>query len=154
MRKRMILAFGSLLALPTVSQDLPKLPSQAQCRFSDGTTITVGYSNERKSYLFATDGRLVTIRGIRVPPGDYAISLTKDAHNKWGLRMKKQVLKTGDSVLPPFPMSVATRSSPPAENLPVTFDQTGGSCMMYWRQGSSVLSLEFTRENADLPVSE
>lgn len=153
MRSHTILAFGFLLAVRAVSQEAPRLPAQAQCRFSDGTTITVSYSNERKSYLFATDGSLVTIRGTRVPAGDYAASPTKDADNNWALRMKKQILKTGDWVLPPLPMSVATRSLP-AETFPVAFDQTGGSCMMYLRQKSYVLSLEFTRENTDMPVSE
>jgi hypothetical protein len=152
MRTQTILALALFLAVRAGSQDAPKVPVQAQCKFSDGTTIAVAYSNERKSYLFTTDGSLVTIRGIRVASGDYAVSLTNDGDNKWALRMKKQILKSGDRVLPPLPMSVATRSFP--AEIPVAFDQTGGSCMMYWRRKSSVLSLEFTRENTDMPVSE
>jgi hypothetical protein len=58
-------------------------------------------------------------------------------------------------VLPPLPMSVATKALP-VGNLPEVFDQTGGSCGMYWRQkdSNSLLSLEFTRENTDMPVSD
>jgi hypothetical protein len=52
-------------------------------------------------------------------------------------------------------MSVAMKALP-VGSLPVVFDQTGGSCMMYWRQkdSNSLLSLEFTRENTDMPVSD
>jgi len=155
MRTQTILTFALFLAVQAASQDAPKLPAQAQCKFSDGTTISVSYSYERKSYLFTSDGSLVTIRGVRVPSGDYAVSPAKDRYNNWTLRMRKQVLKTGDWVLPPLPMSVATQALP-VGSLPVVFDQTGGSCMMYWRQkdSNSLLSLEFTRENTDMPVSD
>lgn len=153
MGARTILALGLLLAVRAAAQEVPKLPAQAQCKFSDGTTITVSYSEERKSYRFATDGILVTIRGIRVPAGDYAVLAAKDSDNNWVLRMRKQTPKSGDGVLPPLPMSIATRSLPTG-NFPVAFEQTGGSCMMYWRQKTSntLLSLEFTRENTDMPV--
>ena len=155
MRTQTILAFVLFLAVRAASQDPPELPAQAQCKFSDGTKISVSYSYERKTYLFTTDGSLVTIRGVRVPSGDYAVSPAKDQDNNWTFRMRKQILKTGDRVLPPLPMSVAAKALP-VGNLPVVFDQTGGSCMMYWRQkeSNSLLSLEFTRENTDLPVSD
>jgi hypothetical protein len=155
MRTRTILAFALFLAVRAASQDAPRLPAQTQCKFSDGTKISMSYSYERKSYLFTTDGSLVTIRGIRVPSGDYAVSPARDQDHKWALRMRKQILKKGDWVLPPLPMSVATKALP-VGSLPVVFDQTGGSCMMYWRQkdSNSLLSLEFTRENTDMPVSD
>ena len=155
MRTQTILAFALFLAVQAASQDAPKLPVAAQCKFSDGTKVSLSYSYERESYLFTTDGRLVTIRGIRVPSGDYAVSPAKDQDNNWKLRMRKQILKTSDRVLPPLPMSVATKALP-VGSLPVVFDQTGGSCMMYWRQkdSNSLLSLEFTRENTDMPVSD
>lgn len=154
MKAQTILALALFLSVRAASQDAPKALAQAQCKFSDGTKIRVSYSSERKSYLFTTDGSLVTIRGVRVPSGDYAVLPAKDQNNHWTLRMRKQILKTGDWVLPPLPMSVATKALP-AGNLPVVFDQTGGSCLMYWRQDSnSLLSLEFTRENTDMPVSD
>lgn len=152
MRAETILALGLLVAVRAVSQE-PKLPAQAQCAFSDGTKITVSYSGERRSYLFATDGSLITVRGVRVPSGDYVVSPAKDHDNNWMLSMKKQVLRKDDWLLPPLPMSIAAKALPVA-NLPIVFDQTGGSCMMYWRQKGSVLSLEFTRGNTDMPVSD
>ena len=129
MRTQTILAFALFLAVRAASQDAPKVPAQAQCKFSDETKISVSYSYERKSYLFTTDGSLVTIRGVRVPSGDYAVSPAKDQDNNWRLRMRKQILKTGDWVLPPLPMYVATKLLP-VGSLPVVFDQIGGSCMI------------------------
>lgn len=154
MRTPLLLACALLVAVSSVSQNAPQIPAQPQCRFSDGTKISVSYSLERKSYLFTTDGSLVTVRGIRVPSGEYAVSLVKDQDSNWTLRMGKQVLKRGVWMLPPLPMSVATKALP-VDGL-IVFDQTGGSCLMYWRQRDSapLLSLEFTRENSDMPVSD
>jgi|SRR5579859_512546 len=154
-KTQMVLMFALLLVVRAASQDAPKAPGLSQCKFSDGTKISVTYSNERKKYLFTTDGSLVTIRGVRVPSGDYAVSPTRDQDNNWTFTMRKQILKTGDWVIPSLPMSVATKALP-VGSLPVVFDQTGGSCMMYWRQkdSNSLLSLEFTRENTDMPVSD
>jgi hypothetical protein len=165
----MILTLALFFAVQAASQELPKPPRQALCRFSDGSTITVTYSYQRNRYLFATDGSLVTVNGVRVPAGDYALSPAKGNDNNWTLTMRKRILKGGEWVLPPLPMSVA-RSVSPVGDFPVSFDQTGGSCKMYWRQRSNiqvlmgnhssfvnsetVLSLEFTKENADLPVAD
>lgn len=153
MRIGLILALALLLAVFAASQDVQKLPAQAECKFSDGTRITVSYSPERKSYLFTTNGGLITIGGIHVPSGDYDLSTAKGQDNNWTLMMKKQVPRAGDWAVPPLPMSLAGKA--PVASFPVVFDQTGGSCMMYWRQKDSNtrLSLEFTRENGDLPVS-
>lgn len=151
MRIRTILALVLLLAVRAASQDAPKLNAQAQCKFSDGTKIRVFYSHESQNYLFKTDGGLITIRGVRVPSGDYTISTAMDEYNHWTLRMRKLALKRGDG-LPALPMSVATKELP-VESFPVIFEQTGGSCKMYWRQNEYLLlSLEFTRGNADIPV--
>jgi len=154
MKASIILAFALFVAVRAASQEVPKPPTEAQCKFSDGSTITVTYSYERKSYRFATDGTLVTVKGTRVPAGDYAVFPAKDSDNHWILTMRKPILKAGDWVLPPLPMSIATPALP-AGDFPVFFDQTGGSCTMYWRQRNSntIPSLEFTKENADLPVS-
>ena len=154
MRASTILAFALLVAARAASQEVANPPRKAQCRFSDGSTITVTYSYERNSYLLATDGTLVTVKGVRVPAGDYAVFPAKDSDSHWSLTIKKQILKAGDWVLPRLPMSVATPAVP-AGDFPVFFDQTGGSCTMYWRQrnSSTILSLEFTKENADQRVS-
>ena len=151
MRAQTILALALFLAVRAASQEVPKPPRQAQCKYSDGTTITVTYSYERKSYLFTTDGTLVTVKGMRVPAGDYTVFPARNSDDTWTLVTRKQIVKAGDGSLPPLPMSMAAQASR-VGSFPVSFDQTGGSCMMYWRQKSSVVSLEFTKENADLPV--
>ena len=152
MRAQVILAFALFLAVSASAQDVAKSPAQAQCSFSDGSKITVTRSLDLKSFRFVTDGSLLAVKGIHVPAGDYAASPAKDSSNNWTLMMKKTIMKKGLWVLPPLPMSVATSS--PTSDFPVFFDHTGGSCMMYWSEKKSdvVLSLEFTKENADLPV--
>jgi hypothetical protein len=126
----------------------------AQCKFPDGAMITVTYSSEQtKALRMTTDGPLITIKGISVPMGKYTVSPAKDSQNNWTLTMRKQTRSGEPSALPPLPMSVAT-STPHVGNFPVSFDQTGGSCMMHWSQEKSdiLLSLEFVEMNADLPV--
>jgi len=145
-------AFVLFLALRAASQDVPKPQPRAQCKFSGGSTITVTYS-ERKNYRLATDESLVTVKGMSVPAGAYSVFPVRDSHNNWALTMKKQTEKGQSSELPPVPMSVTTLALP-VENLTVSFDQTGGSCMMHWASEKSnlLLSLEFTEKNTDLPV--
>jgi len=149
MRAQAILACALLLAVRAASQEGPKSPSQAQCRFSDGSTITVTYSFERRGYLFVTDGSLVTVKGMRVPPGGYAILPARESDNNWTLKMSKPIMNgKGKWMLPPLPMSLGT-SALAIGNSPISFDQTGGSCTLYWRHLNTPLSLEFTKENAD-----
>ena len=89
MTARTILALTLLLSVRTAAQDVQK--PQAQCRFSSGETITVTYSSERtKALRLATDGTLITIKGISVPVGEYSVSLVENSHNNWTLTMKKQ----------------------------------------------------------------
>jgi len=151
MRATTILAFVVFLALQAASQDVPK--PQAQCKFSDGSTITITYSSEHKNYCLATDESLVTVKGVSVPAGAYSVFPARDSHNNWTLAMKKQTEKSQSSELPPVPMS-ATATTLPVGNFTVSFDQTGGSCMMHWalEKSNLVLSLEFTEKNTDLPV--
>lgn len=152
MRTSLVLASALLLTIGATSQQVPRSPAQAQCIFSDGSKITVTYSPDLQSYRFVTDGSLVAVKGVHVPAGDYAVSPAKDSADNWTLMIKKPTMEKGVRVLPPLPMSVATSS--PASGFPVFFDHTGGSCRMYWsdRKSDVVLSLEFTKENADLPV--
>ena len=153
MRAKTILTFALFLAVRAASQDGQQTPKQAECRFADGSTITVKYSSERRNYLFATDGSIVTIGGVSVPAGDYTVSPARDSHGNWIFTMKKAIKNDGYRVLPPFPMSVTT-SAKTIEDFPVSFDRAGGSCMMHWSQKDSdaLLSLEFTQKNTDLPV--
>lgn len=151
MRAQGILAFALFLAVSASAQE-PKSPTQAECSFSDASKITVIRSSDLKNFRFVTDGSLLAVKGIRVPAGDYAASPAKDSSNNWTLMMKKTIVKKGLGVVPPLPMSVATSSL--TSEFPVYFDHTGGSCMMYWSEKKTdvVLTLEFTKENADQPV--
>jgi hypothetical protein len=164
-------------------QDQNKRPSpaaQAQCKFSDGKTITVDYSSPRmrgrkifgklvpygevwrtganEATTFVTTENLITIKGTSVPAGDYTI-FTVPNPDKWTLIINKH---TGESDMPykyeseelaRVPMSV-TKLSSPVENFTISFDHTGGSCMMHMNWENTQASLEFTEKNTDLPVTD
>ena len=147
--KTMVIVVLSLI-LRVSAQDAAKAPTH--CRFADGKTINVTYSDHVGTTRLATDESLVTVNGISVPSGNYVISASKDSRNNWSLRMKKvSGSKNGPSQLPPVPMSINTSASP---IVGVSFDQTGGSCTMLWavENSSVLLSVEFTQRNADIPV--
>lgn len=97
MRTRLVLPSALLLAVGAASQQVPKSPAQAQCRFSDGSKITVTYSLDLQSYRLVTDGSLLAVQGVHVPAGDYAISPTKDSAANWILTMKKPMANKGIS---------------------------------------------------------
>jgi hypothetical protein len=151
-KNAIILAFGCFLTIQAVSQDTSKPQTQAQCQFSDGKKITVSYSSELSHYQLVTDGNLVTIKGVPVPAGDYIVVRRLESPNHWDLIMRNAE-KGQSSDLPPLPMSVTTFTSP-VGNVRISFDQTGGSCMLHWASEKSnmLLSLEFTEKNTDLPV--
>jgi Protein of unknown function (DUF2911) len=154
MRVQAILVLALFLTVRTVAQGAAKHPTQAQCKFSDGETITVMYSSEETRTLRLLTGEsLVTIKGVDVPAGEYTVYPTRDAQNNWTLMMRKQIAKGEAWALPPLPMSVKAAPSS-AGNFPVSFDRTGGSCMMHWSPEKSgvLLSLEFAVKNADLPT--
>jgi len=154
MKAKALLALTLFWAVRAASEDLPKHKTQAQCKFSDGTTITVTYSSDRsKGLKLVTDGSLIAVTGIDVPAGEYTVIPAKDSHNNWILTMKKQNASGETRVaLPSLPLSVAASTSR-VGNFPVSFDESGGSCMMHWSQEKSdgLLSLEFTERNTDLP---
>jgi hypothetical protein len=137
------------LMLRATAQDFPKV--QTQCRFADGKIISVTASDVAGSVRLTTDESLVTVNGIRVAPGTYIVSPSKDARNHWTLTMKKA--SWSKAPLPPIPMSVSASASP-IGNVAITFDQTGGSCTMRWgiENSNVLLSLEFTERNTDMPV--
>lgn len=139
-------------AIGAASQDVVKSPIHQQCTFSDGNTIVVGYSPVHGRFRLTTKGPLLTTHGITVPAGDYDAYLEKDSHEHRTLRMTKPFGRKGLFVVL-APMSVTT-SALPVETSEVSFDQTGGSCMMHWsrQRSATVLSLEFTEKNADMPV--
>jgi len=140
------------LAMGAASQDAMPLPAFAQCKFSDGTSIDVSYLLNHQRYRLSTSGPLLTTHGTSVPAGDYTVYLEKDSHQHWTLKMTKPIGRKGLFVLL-SPMSV-TSFALPVESPEISFDHTGGSCMMIWnhKESDTVLSLEFTQKNADMPV--
>jgi len=152
MRTQAVLTLALWLAVRASSQEAATHPTHAECSFSDGSRITVTYSLDPKGYRFVTDGSLVTVKGMRVPAGAYSLAPAKGSDNNWTLTMKKKIMEKGLLVvLPLLPMSTTTPAA--ASGFPVFFDHTGGSCTMHWPENKdTVLSLEFTKENADLPV--
>ena len=133
----------------------PSPPEQAQCKFSDGKTITVDYSSPRvkgrkifgelvpygevwrtganEATTFVTTANLST-EGKDVPAGNYTI-FTVPAQDKWTLIINKHTGEWGipykyeSEELARVPMSVA-KTSGPIENFTIAFDQGGGSCTM------------------------
>jgi hypothetical protein len=142
----------ALLVTPGISQDAASSPGQAHCTFSDGSTISMTYSPLRRQFRFSTREALLSVPGVSVPAGDYTASPVRDSDGHWTLKMTKPIATKGLFELA-FPMSV-TDSPKPAENSGVSFDQTGGSCVMHLSQEKSdtVLSLVFTKKNMDMAV--
>jgi len=177
-----ILLVVAACVISYAQQDQNKRPSpaaQAQCKFSDGKTITVDYSSPRmrgrkifgnlvpfgeiwrtganEATTFVTNGTLITVKGTSVPAGDYTIFTVPNA-DKWTLIINKHTGEGGTPYkyeaeeLARVPMSV-TKLSSPDENFTISFDHTGGSCMMHINWENTQASLEFTEKNTDLPVT-
>jgi hypothetical protein len=154
-----------------VPEDGPSSPpEQVLCKFSDGKAITVNYSTRNiragdgisrfgdtwvtlfDDIIFVTDQSLITVKGMRVPAGDYTILANPNRYPRvfQSLTMKRH--KGGELRVP---VSLAYLASP-AEKSAISFEHTGGSCVMQvslknWKQQGSV---EFTEKNADLPVAK
>lgn len=105
-----------------------KSPTPAKCAFSDGSTITVTYSREQRGYRFSIQESVLSVAGESVPAGDYMAYLDRLSHPHWSLRMLKPARPDALFVLS-LPMSV-TASTPPTHHSGISFDQTGGSCVM------------------------
>jgi hypothetical protein len=150
--------FVFTLCLISSAQDKSKRaspPEQAQCKFSDGKTITVDYSSPRakgrkifgelvpygqvwrtganEATTFVTTAGL-SADGRDIPAGNYTI-FTVPEQNKWTLIVNK---KTGEWGIPykyeseelaRIPMSVS-KTSAPVENFAIRFDQGGDSCTL------------------------
>ena len=162
MRVARILAFGLFLAVHAGSQDAPRaVPKQgirhpkpqthAQCKFSDGKTITATYSSEDvRTIAFVTDQNLVTIKGVNVPAGNYMISAVTDFHDNRTLIMRQQNGQNKYVELPPK----SVRKLASVDAVAILFDQRGESCSMHWNLETSntLITLEFTEKNAGSPV--
>src|SRR5579862_5750345 len=160
MRKH--LAFLCILfvtAVPALAQkdksQRPSPPAQAQCKLSDGSTITVDYSsprakgrkvfgdlvpygevwrtgaNEATTFVTTTD---LKAGSLTIPAGNYTI-FTIPNQDKWTLIVNK---KTGEWGIPYKYESdelgradmKASKASSPVEDFTIAFDQKGGSCDM------------------------
>jgi Protein of unknown function (DUF2911) len=163
--------FVFALCLISSAQDKSKRPSppeQAQCKFSDGKTITVDYSSPRakgrkifgdlvpygqvwrtganEATTFVTNTSVST-EGRDIPAGNYTI-FTVPEQNKWTLIVNK---KTGEWGIPykyeseelaRIPMSVS-KTSGPVENFTIRFDQGGNACTlnMSWEETQASVKL-------------
>lgn len=160
--------------IASAQQDKGQRPSpaaQAQCKFSDGKTITVDYSSPRakgrkifgdlvpygevwrtganEATTFVTTASL-TAEGKSIPAGNYTI-FTLPAADKWTLIINKH---TGEWGIPykyeseeaaRVPMS-ASKTSSPVENFTIAFDQSGGACNLQLSWENTQASVKFTEK--------
>ena len=176
-----ILLVVATCVISYAQQDESKRPSpaaQAQCKVSGGKTITVNYSSPRmrgrkvfgelvpygkvwraganEATTFVTDESLIAVEKTNIPAGSYTI-FTVPNPNKWTLIINKHTNEWGipykyeSEELARVPMSV-TKLSSAVESFTISFDQTGGSCMMHMSWENTQASLEFAGKNTDLPV--
>jgi hypothetical protein len=177
MMKKAAVAVLLVLALCLISsaqQDKSKRPSppaQAQCKFSDGKTITVDYSsprakgrkifgdlvpygevwrtgaNEATTFVTTTS---VSADGRDIPAGNYTI-FTLPEQSKWTLIVNK---KTGEWGIPykyeseeqaRVPMSVS-KTSGSVENFTIRFDQGGNACTLNISWEETQASVKFTEK--------
>lgn len=187
MRTMRVLVFLPLIGVWAVAQGAspPRGESKqlspsarAQCKFSDGQTITVDYSSPRmrgrkifgelvpygevwrtganEATTFVADGNVIAVTGTRIPAGSYTIFTVPNPDN-WTLIINKHTGEFGipykyqSEELARVPMKV-TKLSSPVENFTIRFDHTGGSCTMQLSWESTQASVEFTEMNTDLPT--
>jgi hypothetical protein len=125
--------------------------SETECKFLDGKSIKVNSSNQvGPSARLTIDERLVTMKGIGVPAGDYTVSPARDSGNKWSLTMRKAA---DNRALPAVPLSAHVPTSPILDTT-ISFKREGASCFMKWavKEANVLLSLEFTERNIDTPL--
>jgi len=173
MRKQIVFLTSLLLTFTMIvsAQDKGKRPSpaaQAQCKFSNGKTITIDYSSPRakgrkifgdlvpygevwrtganEATTFVTDANL-SVGGKDVPAGSYTIFTVPNA-DKWTLIVNK---KTGEWGIPykyegdeltRVDMKVSSTSSP-VENFTIALASMGGRCTlnMSWENTQASVSI-------------
>jgi Protein of unknown function (DUF2911) len=177
MMKKTAVAVLSVLALCLISsaqQDKsqrPSPPAQAQCKFSDGKTITVDYSsprakgrkifgelvpygevwrtgaNEATTFVTTT---AVSADGRDIPVGNYTI-FTVPEQNKWTLIVNKETGEWGipykyeSKELARVPMSVS-KTSGPVENFTIRLEQGGNACTLNISWEETQASVKFTEK--------
>jgi hypothetical protein len=165
------LTFIFLMCAGAVAQQPPASPpAKADCKFSDGKTITVNYSSPRakgrkifgglvpydqvwrtgadKATAFDTTATL-SVEGKDVPAGSYTI-FTLPAKDKWTLIINKHTGEWGipykyeSEELARVPMSVSSSGSA-VENFTISFDQAGTAC---------TLKMSWENTQASVKISE
>jgi hypothetical protein len=169
-----VLFVFALCVISSAQQDKSKRPSppaQAQCKFSDGKTITVDYSSPRmKGHKIFGDlvpyGQVwrtganeattfVTTAGVSadgrdIAAGNYTI-FTLPEQNKWTLIVSKHTGEWGipykyeSEEIARIPMSVS-QTSGSVENFTIAFDQGGGSCTMKLSWEQTQASVQFSEK--------
>jgi len=145
-------------------------PAHAQCKFSDGKTITIDYSSPRMKGRKIFGGLVpynevwrtgandattfvptadVTVDGKEVPAGKYTI-FTVPEQDKWTLIINKTTGEWGipykyeSEELGRVPMQVS-KTSAPVENFTISFNQSGGAC---------TLQMSWENTQASVQISE
>jgi len=149
----------------------PSPPAQAQCKFSDGKTITLDYSSPRakgrkifgelvpygevwrtganEATTFVTTANL-NAGGKDIPAGNYTI-FTIPEQDKWTLIINKHTGEWGipykyeSEELARIPMS-ASKTSAAVENFTISFDQSGGACTLQLSWENTQASLKFNEK--------
>src|SRR5437773_1206998 len=161
----------SICAIAMAQQQRPSPAAKAECKFSDGKSITVDYSSPRmkgrkifgdlvpygqvwraganEATTFVTTSAL-TVEGKDVPAGSYTI-FTVPAQDKWTLIINK---KTGEWGIPykyqsdelaRVPMQ-ASSTSGPVENFTINYGQNGGSCTLQMSWENTQASVTFAEK--------
>jgi Protein of unknown function (DUF2911) len=169
-----ILFVFSLCLIASAQQDKgqrPSPPAQAQCKFSDGKTITVDYSSPRAkgrkifgglvpygevwrtgandATTFVTNANL-SVEGKEVPAGTYTI-FTIPAQDKWTLIVNKHTGEWGipykyqSEELARVPMQASSTSSP-VENFTIGFNQGGSTCTVQISWENTQASVTFAEK--------
>ena len=163
-----VVTFGIVASAQQDKGQRPSPAEQAQCKLSDGKTITVDYSSPRakgrkifgdlvpygevwrtganEATTFVTTASL-SAEGKTVPAGNYTI-FTVPTADKWTLIINKH---TGEWGIPykyeseevaRVPMS-ASKTSSPVENFTIAFDQSGGGCTLQLSWENTQASVKF-----------
>ena len=149
----------------------PSPPAQAQCKFTDGKTITSDYSSPRakgrktfgdlvpfgevwrtganEATTFVTTANL-TIGGKDIPAGNYTM-FTVPAQDKWTLIINKTTGEWGipykyeSAELARADMTVS-KTSGPVENFTISFHEMGTGCHMYMDWENTRATIEITEK--------
>ncbi|HEX8815823.1 MAG TPA: DUF2911 domain-containing protein [Terriglobales bacterium] len=164
-----VLLFTSFSLAQKDKSQRPSPPAQAQCKFSDGKTISIDYSSPRakgrkifgelvpfgevwrtganEATTFVNTAN-VTVGSLSVPAGNYTLFAVPNK-DKWSIIINK---KTGEWGIPYKYESdelgradMMVSSTPSAvENFTIAFDQSGSSCKlkMSWENTQASIDIK------------